>query len=250
MKSLDQIKRGFEAGEFFLEYMPTMRLADDRCIGAECLIRWKRGDDIIPPLEFIPALEKTPFSGLITCWIIETIGAELGDWFRANPVVHVGVNVSPELIGRGGLLYAVYKAGLQDNVNQLILEITERGIPDAIAFDAMQRHTGDVPIAVDDFGTGDLNLAQLAKIPATIIKIDKSFVDDVKPGAPLPKMVVGLTAFAHAIGVKLIAEGVETADQAAALKELGVDMAQGWHFSKPRRHDAFLEFFEQHHPSR
>lgn len=248
MKTLEQVRRGLDASEFFLEYMPTMRLADERCIGAECLIRWQHGDEIVPPLEFIPAIEKTPFAGFITCWIIEIIGKELGDWLRANPVVHVGINVAPELIGRGGQLYAVVKAGLMEVKHQLIMEITERGLPDMIAIDALVKHGDEMPIAVDDFGTGDLNLAQLAKIPARIIKIDKSFVDEIKPDRPLPKMVVGLTAFAHAIGVELIAEGVESAHQARALKDLGVDMAQGWHYSKPRRRDAFLEFFEQHHP--
>ena len=246
MSLLERIKNGLEESEFFLEYMPTISLSDNRCVGAEVLIRWNHEGVIIPPDEFISAAEDTPCAGYLTYWVIERVGIELGEWLRENPHVHAGINIPPELIGRGGLLKAAEKAGLSDIKKQLIMEITERGVPDEIAIKAMQQFAHEVNIAIDDFGTGDLNMVQLAKLPAHIVKMDKVFVDEIKPRHPVPKIVRGLTAFAKAMEAKTIAEGVETETQVQVLKELGVEMAQGWYFSKSLSRSAFLEFYNRH----
>jgi sensor c-di-GMP phosphodiesterase-like protein len=114
MINLDTIRSGLKGGEFFLEYLPTISLDDGHCVGAEALIRWRRPSGIIPPDDFIPVAENTPLSGLITYWVMETVGEELGDWLRDHDDVHVSINVPPEVLGRGGLEYAASKSGLNN----------------------------------------------------------------------------------------------------------------------------------------
>ncbi|MEO7855212.1 MAG: EAL domain-containing protein, partial [Rubrivivax sp.] len=83
MIDTDDIRRGLAAGEFFLEYLPTVSLLDGRCIGAEALVRWRRDGVVVPPLEFVPIAENTPVIGLLTYWVIDTVAAEVSEWLRA-----------------------------------------------------------------------------------------------------------------------------------------------------------------------
>ena len=139
------------AGDMFLEYLPTVRLDDGRCIGCEALVRWRRGEDVIPPMDFIPVIEDTPVSGLLTYWVIDTMGHEMGEWMRRCPEVRVSVNVPPEVLGRGGIEYASYKANLMSVRNRVVLEITERGTPDRLGLEELREIVGsDVMIAMDD----------------------------------------------------------------------------------------------------
>src|SRR5438477_7648059 len=98
MIDLAAIREGLSQGEFFLEYLPTISLAERRCIGAEALIRWHRAAGVIPPGQFIPLVENTPLSGMLTYWVLDTVNAELGDWLRANRDAHVSINVPPEIL--------------------------------------------------------------------------------------------------------------------------------------------------------
>jgi hypothetical protein len=128
---LGEIQEGLAKEEFFLEYLPTCSLKSNRCVGAEALIRWRRGSTVLPG-EFIPRVENTPLSGLLTYWVIETVGRELGSWLRTHAGVHLHINVPPEILGRGGIAYAVAKAGLMDVAHKIVLEVTERGVPDKL----------------------------------------------------------------------------------------------------------------------
>lgn len=222
--------------------MPTIDLKTKRCVGAEALIRWVKNGEYISPDEFIPIIENTPLSGLLTYWIIEEIASDLGNWLRSHEGVHVGINVPPELLGRGGLEYAAMKSGLIDVIDKLILEITERGFPDNLGLESLSSNNGRVKIAIDDFGTGDANLSEMSKMKADIIKLDKFFVDQIEPNKETPKIIKGLIAFAHAMDHETIAEGVESEIQAEILSELGVHMAQGWYFSKSLKADLFIQF--------
>jgi len=217
----------------------------NRCVGAEALIRWKRGDEELSPDEFIPDIENSALSGLLTYWIIDQVAHEMAGWLRDHDGVHIGINVPPEVLGRGGLEYVAIKSGLYEVVDKIILEVTERGYPDSLGLEALMSNKGRVKVAIDDFGTGDANLLHLSKIDADIIKLDKYFVDQIKPDKTVPKIVHGLIAFAKAMGLEIIAEGVETEMQAAVMREKDVEMAQGWYFSKPLKSDAFMEFFDK-----
>ncbi len=247
MIDLDAIRLGLERGEFFLEYLPTLRLSDGACLGAAALIRWRRPEGVVPPLDFIPQIERTPLSGLVTYWTMETAAAELGGWLRGTDGVHVAFNIPPELLGRGALEFVARKAGLADLAGKLVLEITERGIPDQIGVDALASRSGPgrfIRIAIDDVGTDSNGVAALARAHFDIIKLDKSVTDQVAGGATLP-LVQAVVAMANASRAEVVAEGVEREEQRKVLEGAGVHMAQGWLFSRSLPAAGFLEFAER-----
>src|SRR5688572_16205538 len=108
---LSAIREGLASGEFFLEYLPIVSLQDGHCQGGEALIRWRRGGEIVPPMEFIPATERTWLSGLVTLWVADKLAEELVDWLSQEPEAYVTLNVPPEILGRGGLEHAARKSG-------------------------------------------------------------------------------------------------------------------------------------------
>ena len=168
------IREGLSRDEFFLEYLPTISLTDGKCVGAEALIRWRRPEGIVSPGDFIPIAENTPLSGLLTYWVLDTVAAELGDWLRANPDVRLAINVPPEILGRGGLGYVANKSGLAQQATQIILEVTERGLPDLLGVEAInQANNMGTRVALDDVTfAGAANLAVLARANFSSIKLD------------------------------------------------------------------------------
>jgi len=240
----DLIRVGLNQGEFFLEYMPTISLVNGRCIGAEALIRWLRDGEVIMPDCFIPLAENTPLSGLITYWVIDTIAAELGDWLQANPDVHISINVPPEILGRGGMEYAAIKSGLIDVSSQLILEITERGVPDLMGVEAINNIWGlGVRVALDDVTlAGGANLAVLGRCNLHIIKLDRSLVAQIDVECPCPQWLDGVAAMVQASQLMVIAEGVETELQLMALRAANIAAAQGYYFSRPIPATAFMDY--------
>jgi sensor c-di-GMP phosphodiesterase-like protein len=246
MKTIEQIELAIKNNEFYLEYMPTIDLMTNQCVGAEALVRWLRHDKIIPPNDFIPDLKGTPQSGLITYWVIEKVFEDLGMWLDRTANVHIGINVPPELLGRGGLWYAAIKSGLIKFSDKVMLEITEQGFPDQMGLDVLRsfemKEQVKVKVAIDDFGMGDANLFQLSQIEADFIKLDKYFVGQISSEKEIPKIVKGIISFAKEMDFKIIAEGIETQTQLNVLKGLGVELAQGWLFSKSLTPDVFIEY--------
>ncbi len=246
MFDVDEIKEGLERNEFFLEYLPTVLLKSGHCVGAEALIRWRHDSVIVPPMDFIPAAENTLLSGMITYWVVDTVAAELGEWLREHPEAQISVNVPPELLGRGGVLYTAEKSGFTEMTDQLIVEITERGVPDKIGVDALNDCVGHgVKIALDDVGAEDPNLVILSRVHVDIVKLCKGFVDGIN-GDNQRDSVVKLTALLEGTDFTVIAEGVETAQQADVLAEAGVQMAQGWLYSRSLPVDKFKAYYDAH----
>jgi EAL domain-containing protein (putative c-di-GMP-specific phosphodiesterase class I) len=234
MITLDAIRAGLTAGEFFLEYMPIVSLADGRCVGAESLTRWRRASGVVQPDEFIKLIEGTHLSGSLTYWVIETMAKELGDWLRAHKDAFLTVNVPPEILGRGGLEYAAMKTGLSELINQIIIEVTERGIPDNLGVATLEAASrAGVRIALDDVTLSGINLAVLSRCPLDMIKTDRSLVDQITPDCLRPAWLSGLSALLQSTRMAVIAEGVETKVQAEALREAGIPMGQGYYFSPP-----------------
>lgn len=247
MIDLDAISEGLTRGEFFLEYMPTMSLEDGRCVGAEALIRWHRPTGVVGPHEFIPVAESTPLSGVITYWVMETAAAELGGWLRENDNVHLGINVPPEILGRGGLEYAANKSGLKDVMGKIVLEITERGLPDKLGADALAHAARrGVRIALDDVNVCAANLIVLSRCHVEIIKLDRIVVEGLGPGIEWPSWLKGLSALLQTTPLEVIAEGVETVEQRDILWAAGIKLAQGYLFSRSLRAPAFLAYFQKH----
>lgn len=246
MIDVNDIRDGLEHGEFFLEYLPTVSLATRRCQGAEALIRWQRPDRVVLPLEFIPVIENTPLSGLLTYWVIDRVAAELAGWLHANPEAHLSLNVPPEILGRGGLEYASVKSGLRALRSQIVLEVTERGIPDQLgmmALNSMALH--GVRVALDDVTMNGANLAVISRCRFDIIKLDRSLIGEINTSCPHPDWLRGLSGLLHSGDLTVIAEGIETDAQFMALQATGVQMGQGNYFSQPLPLQEFIAFYDE-----
>lgn len=234
MISADAIRDGLVHGEFFLEYLPTVSLADGRCVGAEALARWRRSSGVVQPDEFIPLIERTHVLGMLAYWALEAVSKELGDWLQLHKELNISVNVPPEILGRGGLEYTASKTGVSEIRNQIILEVTERGIPDNQGIAALEAASrSGVRIALDDVTLSATNLVILSRCTLDLIKTDRSLVAQITPECPCPAWLSGLSALLQSTRVAIIAEGVETEAQAKALRAAGVSMAQGYYFSPP-----------------
>jgi sensor c-di-GMP phosphodiesterase-like protein len=211
MIELKAIQEGLAKGEFFLEYLPVCSLTSNHCVGAEALSRWRRGSTVLLPDEFIPAVENTPLSGLLTYWVIETVGREMGDWLRTHAGVYISINVPPEILGRGGVAYAATKAGLMDVAHKIVLEVTEREIPDKLGLQALvTAGRYGTQVALDDYGSADENLAVLSRAPIDILKIDKSLTDQLRDEDELPQWLKALSALLRVTPFQVVVEGVES----------------------------------------
>jgi sensor c-di-GMP phosphodiesterase-like protein len=240
----DDILAGLDHGELFVEYLPTVRLADGRCVGAEALARWRRGQAVLQAGAFIPMIENTPLSGRLTYWVIDTVAAELGAWLGAHGEAHLSINVPPELLGRGGLEYAAARSGLRDCVGQIVLEITERGVPDRLGLDALNLMAArGIRLALDDTMMSGVNLALLTRCNFSMIKLDREITAQLGPGRPAPGWIAGLQSLLKASSLQVVAEGVETEYQAKWLRAAGVQMAQGYLFSPPLKARGFADWY-------
>lgn len=241
--TVDDVRQGLDAGEFFLLYMPTMDLATGKCVGAEALARWQRPGGIVPPGEFVPLIEQTAVGGLLTYWVIETVAREFGDYLRQNPEFHLGINVPPEILGRGGLEYVGRHAHIVDVSRQFILEVTERGLPDQQGLDSLVSVSKrGVRIALDDVTLNGIKLALFSRGHIDIVKLDRSLINRITPDEPHPEWLDSVTALVRLGAIEVIAEGVETEEHLKALRLAGVPLAQGYYFSKPIGADALKEF--------
>lgn len=241
-----QVRRAIFDQHLFLEYLPTVTLADGRCVGCEALVRWNRDGEVVAPGDFIPIIENTPVSGLLTYWVIDTLAAELGDWLHDHPDVHIGINVPPEVLGRGGLIYAAYKANLVAMRSRIVVEVTERGVPDRLGLQELRDMAAhDVMIAMDDAGVDDVNLLVLARVPVDVIKLDRSYTRRVCDDASASMQTI-LRALVQACTQLIVAEGVETDAQARIMRDAGVQLAQGWLFSRPLPAADFIAWHARH----
>ncbi|RZI42627.1 EAL domain-containing protein [Herbaspirillum sp. HC18] len=246
MFTVAEITGALNNKEFFLEYLPTISLENGRCIGAEALVRWRRDSRDVEPMEFVPIIENTPYSGVLTYWVIDTIGEELLPWLHAQDGIHISINIPPEVFGRGGVAYAIQKSGLDGVASKLMLEVTERGLLDPLGIAGLREAIDrGVSVALDDLNIMDANFFILSRIPVNIVKLDKSFADAMLlPDWSLQKIAV-ISALIRNGNLRVIAEGVETAKQVEILLEAGIQMAQGWYFSPSLPAQDFIAYFAE-----
>lgn len=245
MTNVDDVRAGLERGELFVAYLPTVTLADGCCVGGEALLRWRRGREVLEAGAFISAIENTPVSGKVTYWVIDTVAAELGGWLAAHPDAHVSINVPPELLGRGGLEYAAVRSGIQAHIGQIVLEITERGVPDRLGLDALTLMAErGIRLALDDTLLTGANLALLARCQFSMIKIDRALTAELDPDRPPPEWLAGLQSLLQISSLQVVAEGVETDYQAKWLRAAGVQLAQGHLFSRPLPAQGLIDLYE------
>ncbi len=241
--NLPAVQAAFAAGELFLAYQPIVALRDGSCAGAEALIRWRRNGSVLEAAQFMPLTDRTPLSGSLTYWVIDTVASELGGWLPEHPSVHIGINIPPEILGRGGIEYAAVKSGLREHAKQLIFEITERGIPDDLGLQALNRipETG-ARAALDDVTLSGANLALLTRCRFDLIKVDQTLVAQIGAGLPTPAWLDGLSSLLRSTPLQVIAEGVENEHQADALRAAGVQLAQGHWFAEALPVDLFKRY--------
>lgn len=230
----DEIREGLDRGDLFLDYLPTVRLADARCVGGEALVRWRRGDKVLPASAFLPRIEQSALSGRVTYWLIETVGEELGGWLGAHREAHVSINVPPEIVGRGGIEHALVRSGLRDRMEQIVFEISERGVPDRIGLDTIELAAMcGLRVAIDDTMLTGVNLALLLRCHFNMIKIAGEVTAQLRPDKPSPGWLARLQSLLRSSTLQVVAGGVETEYQAKWLHTAGVQMAQGPLFSPP-----------------
>ena len=234
------LRQALERDEFALVYQPKVDLAGGRVVGLEALIRWlPRSGNIIGPDHFIPMAEETGLIVPIGRWVVRAACVQWIAWRDAGlKPPPVAVNLSPRQLSDARLIDdidAILKETGMDSAN-LQLEVTESaamenpertfGILDAL------RQRG-LHVYIDDFGTGYSNLGQLKRMPIDALKIDKSFVNDVLTDSDDAEIVNATIRLAHALKLRVVAEGVETFEQVAFLKQNGCDEIQGYVVSKP-----------------
>jgi EAL domain-containing protein (putative c-di-GMP-specific phosphodiesterase class I) len=245
-----ELRRALEKGEFELYYQPQIRLDNGAITGMEALIRWNHPEKgIISPHTFIPVAEQTGIIIPINEWVIRTACRQTKQLLEYFPNLSVSVNLSCyEFENRrfvDKLANLLEETGLPPH--HLDLEITERMAMDterAIAILTKLKAIG-VTISMDDFGTGYSSLSYLTDLPIDRLKIDRSFVRNIqgKKDAILPAII----RLGHNIGVKVLAEGVETETEAAYLRNKRCDEAQGYYFAPPLPYEAFLIFLRGQH---
>ena len=175
---------------------------------------------------------------------------ELPAWLHENPDAYVSVNVPPEILGRGGMEHTAQKSGLMQFAAQIVLEITERGVPDNLGLQALEAMWGSrVRVALDDVSfAGGANLAILSRTRFSMLKIDRSLVSQISEGYTSPAWLVGLSAVLKASPVQVVAEGVETQLQADVLRDAGVQAAQGYLYSPALPSAALLAYARARRP--
>ena len=250
-----QLERELQAalpnGEFELHYQPVISLTDGRPIGAEALIRWnhpRRG--LVSPDEFIPVAEDTGLIVAIGEWVLRTACATASRWTQNRDDFVIAVNLSARQFKTGTLVDQVADAmrlgGLPPG--RLCLEITEQLLltdaqQNIDAIDGLKRIGAQ--ISVDDFGTGYSSLSYLRRFLPSSLKIDRSFVSNVVDNSEDATIVRTIVAMAHALKLRVVAEGVETEAQRQFLQRAGCDCAQGLLYSQPLPAERFTEWLQQ-----
>src|SRR5262245_26921819 len=234
-----ELRRAFENEEFVLYFQPQVRLADDAVVGAEALLRWRHSSrGILTPAAFIDALGDSLIAPAVGRWIARTACEHAAAWRAMGfPLRRMGVNMFPPQLDDETLVRVITDAlretGLPPEVVEL--EITENV---ALTYDESiaplrQLHEMGVRLALDDFGTGYASLNCLTRFPLSRIKIDRHFVGKITDDAEDAAIVRSLIVMAHNLGLKVIAEGVETTAQAAFLRNEGCEEAQGYLYAQP-----------------
>ena len=220
----------------YAEYQPIIDLAHNRMVGCEALARWTADDGKERSIgEVIDKIEADETYAMdLTSRMLGFIRKDLAPLLAAHPHFTVSVNIPPIMIGSGKVISLLEDADLTEYHSQLVGEITERQALNELGRGAIRvaREELGMKVAIDDFGTGQSGLQQLIGLEVDILKIDQSFVELIGKDMAAERLVRAMAALATSLDVDIIAEGVETVDQASFLRAIGVHMAQGWLWSK------------------
>jgi EAL domain-containing protein (putative c-di-GMP-specific phosphodiesterase class I)/GGDEF domain-containing protein len=251
---VDDIRLAIESEHFELYFQPQVALSNNKIIGAEALIRWKRNGQWITPSEFIPLVESAGLIDVLGDWILRTA------CIKAKKLVKQGwddlviaVNISPVQFGRKDFLSKVNKVLSETGLaaKNLELEVTEGVIiyneQEAIETLTQLKQLG-VHLAIDDFGTGYSSLSYLRTFDIDKLKIDLSFIENIQHQEADQSIVRTIIELGHNLGLKVIAEGVENKEQQSLLTAMGCDEIQGFYYSHPLTESDFVEFLKGQQP--
>ncbi|MEU7874702.1 bifunctional diguanylate cyclase/phosphodiesterase [Dactylosporangium sp. NPDC049140] len=259
-----ELRRALDHDEFRVVYQPILRLEDRRVVGVEALVRWQhptRGT--IGPAEFIPAAERTGLIVPLGRFVLRETCRQAARWraeFGPGALLEAGLNVSARQLHDPDFVADV-TAALADTglpYEHLVLEVTESAVlrGQQVSRTLHELDRLGVRLALDDFGTGESSLSLLRAFPAAIVKLDKSFVDgieidDGQPAAADARQAVAraVIQLARAFGLDTVAEGVESAEQAAVLRELGYTLGQGYHLAEPLTADGVSRLLARQQPA-
>ena len=249
------LRKAVERRELRIHYQPKVDLRSGTIIGAEALLRWEHPDrGLLLPGEFIRVAEETGLIVPIGRWVLDQAVRQVQRWQAELPgsePLYICVNLSRRQLGDPNLVEDVAQVLDDTGVDpgRIDLEITESVLMDDVelAHRALnQLHELGVKLVVDDFGTGYSSLSYLQRFPVDLLKVDRSFVAGLGVSKGDTAIVSAVLSLAHALGMDVIAEGVETADQLAELRRLGCDMAQGFYLARPQPAPAVAELLAAH----
>lgn len=234
------LRQAMDHDQLRLHYQPQVDLARGEVIGVEALARWDSPSlGPISPARFIPLAEETGLIVPLGEWALRSACRQMRAWLdEGDAPDYVAVNVSAVQLSRSDLP-AVVRAALQEfelEARCLELEITESFVmaaPESAVRVLRELKAQGVRLSIDDFGTGYSSLAYLKRLPVDRLKVDQSFVRDMLVDANDEAIVRAVIAMGHSLGLNVLAEGVETVEQAIRLRSLGCDSAQGWHYGRP-----------------
>jgi|GEM_PF-641508 len=247
------LRRALERGQLELHYQPKMNLRTRAIVGVEALMRWRHPVlGMVSPAQFIPIAEETGLIVAMGKWALQVACADAREWqARGLPPVQMSVNLStcqltsPTLIA--DIAQVLASSGLAPAM--LELEITESAMmtnPEQAACLLQEIRDMGVGLAIDDFGTGYSSLSYLKRFPLTTVKIDRSFVHDLSQDRDAQALIDGIVTLSHGLRMKVVAEGVETAEQLAYLRSHGCDEIQGYWLCKPAPAEEVCEFMALH----
>jgi diguanylate cyclase (GGDEF)-like protein/PAS domain S-box-containing protein len=245
------LRNALAKNELYLLYQPKIDIIKGRIVGAEALLRWhndKLGE--ISPMIFIPLAENIGIINEVGRWVIENACKEAMAWQQlTDEKIHISVNVSPQQF-RSGTLVDIVEAALRKSglsVDLLELEITENLLiqdSDNPLSILNVLHERGVTLALDDFGTGYSSLSYLRKFPIHVLKIDRSFINDLENDQNNRALVDAIIAMAQSLGLEIVAEGVENQQQLDYLREREVKIIQGYFFSPPVPSNKFVSLLK------
>ena len=247
---LGELDNALADGQIWVAYQPKADVKTGEITSSEALVRWSHPErGLVPPDHFIPVIEQSGRIHNLTLFVLERALTDLSQWQALRPEMSVAVNISAPLLDDPAFAEEVSAVLNKTKVDpaRVTLEITESAAlanPER-AVAAMERLCAlGVKLSIDDYGTGQSTLSYLKRLPASEIKIDKSFITDLVDTRNDQILVRSTIELAHELGFKVVAEGIEDAACLALLASMGCDTAQGWHIGKPMPAAAFAEMLE------
>jgi predicted signal transduction protein with EAL and GGDEF domain len=237
----NELRRACERSEFILHYQPIVQAGSREIVGLEALIRWQHpARGLVMPGEFIEIAEESGLIGPISEWVLATACQQIVEWQdQGLPGVRLAVNLSGVQLRHRGLCDYVEVTLAETGMDprDLELEITESAMmedEEQAARSLVELKQLGLDVALDDFGTGYSSLSYVQRYPVDSLKIDRSFVKEVSVDPEAQAITTAIVAMAHGLGLTVVAEGVETAEQETFLVELGCDRLQGFRFARPQ----------------